>query len=158
MVVAPLDALSAQDALPMPTPLAWVEAPLVDRIRLLRQGVPASWVRQAEEATDLGRSTLCALLGLKLSTINRKLNQKLRLSPDESERLMGLQRLIGEVEAVVRDCGDGQGFAAGRWLASWLQRPNQALGGSTPASYLDTAEGREQLGRLIGAQRSGAYV
>jgi putative toxin-antitoxin system antitoxin component (TIGR02293 family) len=158
MVVSPLDALSAQDALPMPTPLAWVEAPLVVRIRLLRQGVPASWVRQAEEATDLGRSTLCALLGLKLSTINRKLNQKLRLSPDESERLMGLQRLIGEVEAVVRDCGDGQGFAAGRWLASWLQRPNQALGGATPASYLDTAEGREQLGRLIGAQRSGAYV
>ena len=163
MVVSPLAALSAQDALPMPTPLAWAEAPLVDRIRLLRQGVPASWVRQAEEATDLGRSTLCALLGLKLSTINRKLNQKLRLSPDESERLMGLQRLIGEVEAVVRDCGDGQdcdgqGFAAGRWLASWLQRPNQALGGATPASFLDTAEGREQLGRLIGAQRSGAYV
>ena len=158
MVIAPVDALAAQHALPMPTPLAWVEAPLADRIRLLRQGVPANWLRQAEEATDLGRSTLCALLGLKLSTINRKLNQKLRLSPDESERLMGLQRLIGEVEAVVRDCGDGQGFAAGRWLASWLQRPNQALGGATPAAFLDTAEGREQLGRLIGAQRSGAYV
>lgn len=158
MVVAPVDALPAQDALPMPTPLAWVEAPLADRIRLLRQGVPSSWLRQAEEATDLGRSTLCALLGLKLSTMNRKLNQKLRLSPDESERLMGLQRLIGEVEAVVRDCGEGQGFAAGRWLASWLQRPNQALGGATPAAFLDTAEGREQLARLIGAQRSGAYV
>lgn len=158
MVVAPLDALSAQDALPMPTPLDWVEAPLLERICLLRQGVPASWVRQAEEATDLSRSTLCALLGLKLSTINRKLNQKLRLSPDESERLMGLQRLLGEVEAVVRDCGDGQGFAAGRWLASWLQRPNHALGGATPAAFMDTAEGREQLSRLIGAQRSSAYM
>lgn len=157
MVVAPVDALAAQDA-PMPTPLAWVEAPFADRIRLLRQGVPASWLRQTEEATDLRRSTLCALLGLKLSTINRKLNQKQRLSPDESERLMGLQRLIGEVEAVVRDCGESQGFAAGRWLANWLQRPNQALGGDTPAAFLDTAEGREQLGRLIGAQRSGAYV
>lgn len=158
MVVAPLDALSAQDALPMPTPLDWVEAPLLERICLLRQGVPASWVRQAEEATDLSRSTLCALLGLKLSTINRKLNQKLRLSPDESERLMGLQRLLGEVEAVVRDCGDGQGFAAGRWLASWLQRPNHALGGATPAAFMDTAEGHEQLSRLIGAQRSSAYM
>jgi putative toxin-antitoxin system antitoxin component (TIGR02293 family) len=157
MVVAPVDALAAQDA-PMPAPLAWVEAPLADRIRLLRQGVPANWVRQAEEEMALSRSTLCALLGLKLSTINRKLNHKLRLSPDESERLMGLQRLIGEVEAVVRDCGDGQEFAAGRWLASWLQRPNQALGGATPAAFLDTADGREQLGRLIGAQRSGAYV
>jgi hypothetical protein len=62
----------------MPTPLAWVDAPLADRIRLLRQGVPASWVRQAEEEMAISRSTLCALLGLKLSTINRKLNQKLR--------------------------------------------------------------------------------
>lgn len=158
MVLASIDAQPACDALPMPAPLAWVEAPLADRIRLLRQGVPASWLRSTEEATDLSRSTLCFLLGLKLSTINRKLNLKLRLSPDESERLMGLQRLIGEVEAVVRDCGESQGFAAGRWLASWLQRPNQALGGATPAAFLDTAEGREQLGRLIGAQRSGAYV
>jgi len=158
MVVAPADAQAADHRLPMPTPLAWVEAPLTDRIRLLRQGVPASWVRHTEEATALSRSTLCALLGLKLSTINRKLNHQLRLSPDESERLMGLQRLIGEVEAVVRDCGESEGFAAGRWLASWLQRPNQALGGASPANFLDTSEGREQLGRLIGAQRSGAYV
>ena len=62
------------------------------------------------------------------------------------------------MESVVRDCGDGQPFAAGPWLVGWLQRPNPSLGGATPGSYMDTAEGREQLGRLIGAQRSGAYM
>ena len=142
----------------MPTPLAWCEAPLDVRINQLRQGVPSSWLRQSEETTGLSRSALCSLLGLKVSTINRKLHNATPLSPDESERLMGLHRLIGQVEAVVRDCGDGQPFDAAAWLGSWLQRPNAALGGALPASYMDTAEGREQLGRLISAQRSGAYV
>jgi hypothetical protein len=83
---------------------------------------------QAGQPTDLNRSALCELLGLKHSTVNRKLLKRSLLSPDESERLMGLQRLIGQVEVVVRDCGDGSSFEAGRWLANWLQRPNRAPG------------------------------
>jgi uncharacterized protein (DUF2384 family) len=90
--------------------------------------------------------------------VNRKLLKRSLLSPDEAERLKGLQRLIGQVEVVVRDCGDGSPFGAGRWLADWLQRPNRALGGELPAPFMDTAEGREQVGRLIGAQRSGSYM
>jgi hypothetical protein len=78
---------------------------------LLRRGVPAHWLRMLATATDLSRTTLCALLGLKLSTINRKLQHHLLLSP-ESERLMGLQRLIGQAEALVRDYGDPEGFEA----------------------------------------------
>jgi putative toxin-antitoxin system antitoxin component (TIGR02293 family) len=124
---------------------------------LLRRGVPARWLRELASATDLSRTTLCELLGLKLSTINRKLQQNLLLSPDESERLMGLQRLIGQGEALVRDCGDPEGFEASLWLAGWLQQPQGALGGARPARYLDTADGRDQLSRLIGAQGSGSY-
>jgi len=142
----------------MPSPLQGLEAPLGQRISLLRNGVPATWIHQLEAGTGLSRSALCALLGLKLSTVNRKLQHRSPLSPDESERLIGLQRLIGQVEAVVRDCGDGSAFDAGQWLAAWLQRPNQALGGERPATFMDTADGREQLGRLIGAQRSGACL
>ncbi len=142
----------------MPAPLEWVEMPLAGRMALLRTGVPASWVRHMEHATGLPRSVLCRLLGLKLSTVNRKLHNQALLSPDETERLMGLQRLIGEVAAIVRDCGDGQPFDAAQWLAAWLQRPSRALGGALPGDFLDTAEGREQLSRQIGAQRSGAYM
>ena len=124
---------------------------------LLRRGVPAHWLRTLAASMDMSRTTLCELLGLKLSTINRKLQQNLLLSPDDSERLMGLQRLIGQAEAVVRDCGDAEGFDASSWLAGWLQQPQAALGGATPARYLDTADGREQLSRLIGSQSSGSY-
>ena len=154
MVIASARTDSRLVAASMPAPLEWTEMPLVARMALVRRGVPASWIRQIEQATCLQRKTL----GLKLSTVNRKLQHNLLLSADESERLMGLQRLIGQVEAVVRDCGDGQPFDAAQWLAAWLQRPNRALGNNLPAAYLDTADGREELGRLIGAQRSGAYM
>ena len=143
---------------PMPAPLEWVEMPPTGRMALVRSGVPARWIRTLEQTTNLPHKTLCELLGLKLSTVNRKLQNRALLSPDETERLMGLLRLIGQVEAVVRDCGDGESFDAAQWLAAWLQRPNRALGGALPGDFLDTAEGREQLGRLIGAQRSGAYM
>ena len=143
---------------PMPAPLEWVEMPLDGRMALVRSGAPACWIRTIEKATALPHKTLCELLGLKLSTVNRKLQNRALLSPDETERLMGLQRLIGQVEAVVRDCGDGEPFDSAQWLAAWLQRPNRVLGGALPGGFLDTAEGREQLGRLIGAQRSGAYM
>jgi hypothetical protein len=62
---------------------------------------------QAGQPTDLNISALCELLSLKLSTMNRWLLKRNLLSPDEAERLMGMQHLIGQVETVVRDCGDG---------------------------------------------------
>ena len=157
LATPPVDAATGAAQAPLPAPLAWYEAPLEDRMAMVRRGVPAHWLCAIAAAMDLSRSTLCELLGLKLSTINRKLQQNLLLSPDDSERLMGLQRLIGQAEAVVRDSGEAEGFDASSWLAGWLQQPQAALGGATPACYLDTADGREQLSRLIGAQSSGSY-
>ncbi len=81
----------------MPSSLEWAEAPLLSRMAVLRSGAPASWIRQMEQATGLSRSALCSLLGLRVSTINRKLHNLARLSADETERLMGLLRLLGQV-------------------------------------------------------------
>lgn len=162
MVTTPISAAvgtpDLRDVPLMPTPLEWLDAPLGQRVALIRRGVPASWLRDTEAAMGFSRSALCGLLGIKVSTVNRKLHNKALLSHDESERLMGLHRLLGEVQALLRDCGDGRPFDACAWLASWLLRPNQALGGETPAAFMDTAEGREKVGRLIGAQRSGAFM
>jgi putative toxin-antitoxin system antitoxin component (TIGR02293 family) len=158
LATPPAAALTGAAQAAFPAPLAWYEAPLEERMALLRRGVPARWLRELASAMDLGRTTLCEQLGLKLSTVNRKLQHHLLLSPDESEQLMGLQRLIGQAEALVRDCGDPEGFEASRWLAGWLQQPQASLGGACPARYLDTVDGREQLSRLIGAQGSGSYL
>jgi putative toxin-antitoxin system antitoxin component (TIGR02293 family) len=141
----------------MPPALDWEATPLAQRAALIRQGVPAAWLREIEISTGLSRASLCRLLGLKVSTINRRLQHRQRLSPDESERLMGMHRLIGQVQALVRDCGTDPAFDAAAWFIGWMQRPNQALGDAPPADFLDTADGRAQISALLGAMRSGSY-
>lgn len=159
MVSAPPSrARAAQPEPAMPSPLSWYEAPIQERSAQLRRGAPADWLRNLEDAMAIRRQELCGLVGLKLSTVNRKLHHHSVLSQDETERLMGLVRLIGQVQALVRDCGREQGFEAATWVAQWLQRPNQALGGLPPAQLMDTAEGRDLVALLIGSMRSGSYM
>lgn len=139
-------------------PLNWYRLGPTDRIGVLRQGVPASLITDTEARMHLSRQALCRMLGLPVSTIQRRLTQAASLNLDESERLMGLHQLIGQVEAMVDEAGDSDGFDAARWLADWLNRPNPALGHALPADFLDTAEGRQLVSRLLSMMRSGAYA
>lgn len=49
-------------------------------------------------------------------------------------------------------------FDAAQWLADWLARPLPALGGATPASYMDTFEGQKLVAGLLSMSQSGAYA
>jgi len=63
------------------------------------------------------------------------------------------------VQTMVADGGaEAAGFDAARWLAQWLAHPLPALGGDTPASYLDTVEGQKLVSRLLAMAESGAYA
>jgi putative toxin-antitoxin system antitoxin component (TIGR02293 family) len=90
--------------------------------------------------------------------MERKVRQRRRLNQDESERVVGVARLIGQVEQMVRESGDLEGFDAARWVAAWLQRSVPALGGSRPGDLMDTAEGREIVSSLVAQMQSGAYA
>ena len=79
-------------------------------------------------------------------------------APDQGERVMGMLRLIGQVDEIVRESGDPTDFNAARWVAGWLNRPLPALGGRVPATLMDTAEGREIVAGLIAQTQSAAYA
>ena len=51
---------------------------------------------------------------------NRKVKDDQLLGQDESERALGIARLVGQVETVVSESGVVQGFDAARWTAEWL--------------------------------------
>jgi putative toxin-antitoxin system antitoxin component (TIGR02293 family) len=142
----------------MPSALAWSHLPLKEKLARVRQGVPAEWVRFMEAQMDLPRPRLCSIVGLKVSTINRKLKEQSLLSQEESERLMALHQLIGQVQALVNGAGETQDFDAAAWLSRWLLRPSQALGGDRPADYMDAAEGRQRIAQLLAMNESGAYA
>ena len=80
------------------------------------------------------------------------------LNQDESERTLGLARLLGAVERIVAESGAPAGFDAPAWAAQWLQDPVPALGGRAPAEFLSTADGRAMAASLILQMQSGAYA
>ena len=74
------------------------------------------------------------------------------------ERVVGLARLVGQVEAMVQEGGDSAGFDAALWLAQWLREPVAALGGERPIDLLDTMEGQALVSATLARMESGAYA
>ena len=130
----------------------------VDRIELIRRGVPAARLAVLSAQMGVPDGRLLALLGMSRATVSRKVRTKQPLAPDESERVLGVESLIGQVDMMVRESGEPAGFDAARWLAGWLATPVPALNGRTPASYLDTIEGQKLLSDLLATAQSGAYA
>jgi hypothetical protein len=52
----------------------------------------------------------------------------------------GVQMLEAHLETLYWSGNMGE-FDAPRWVSTWLVQPLPALGGLTPASYMDTFEG-----------------
>ncbi|MGH8853174.1 MAG: antitoxin Xre-like helix-turn-helix domain-containing protein [Telluria sp.] len=128
------------------------------RIALIRQGIPASTIGKLSSRMGMSKETLLSSLGLSRATISRKERDASLLSKDESERVLGVEALIGMVQTMVEQSGDPLGFDAARWVSTWLSRPLPALGGETPASYMDTFVGQKLVAELLAMSQSGAYA
>lgn len=128
------------------------------RIALIRQGIPASMISSLSSRMGMSKESLLSSLGLSRATISRKEKDASVLSRDESERVLGVETLIGMVQSMVEQSGDPAGFDAARWLSDWLAKPLPALGGATPASYMDTFEGQKLVAELLSMSQSGAYA
>ena len=91
------------------------------------------------------------------ATMNRWVKAHAKLPPAESERILGVGRLVGQVQAMVEESGQPKGFDAGAWLTRWLGEPLPALGGACPRDLLDTIEGQRMVSEALARMRSGAY-
>ena len=128
------------------------------RIALIRQGIPASTVSNLSTRMGISKEILLSSLGLSRATISRKEKDDIALSRDESERVLGIDSLIGMVQSMVEQSGDPTGFDAARWVGGWLVNPLPALAGATPASFMDTFEGQKLVADLLSMSQSGAYA
>jgi putative toxin-antitoxin system antitoxin component (TIGR02293 family) len=130
----------------------------VDRVAIIKTGVPASVMTTISKDMELPRDRFVRLIGVPPATANRKLANNANLSRDESERLVGLTKLIGQVEAMVRESGNPAGFKPAKWFSRWIETPVPALGGRKPEEFLDTSDGREAVSTLLAQMQSGAYA
>jgi len=130
----------------------------MSRVEAIKSGIPATFVD--EIAAEMGRPKewLLPTLGLSAATFSRRKSEAKPLSKDESERVLGIARLVGQVEAMVEESGEPAGFNAARWVARWLDEPLAALGGRKPGALMDTAEGQAIVSNLLARAQSGAYA
>ncbi|MFT3930969.1 MAG: DUF2384 domain-containing protein [Spongiibacteraceae bacterium] len=135
----------------------WYTADPVTRIQACRTGVPSSIIRKTAKLLNLTPRELTRTLGLSYAAIARKIKNQKPLNPAETESIVGMFCLIGQVKAIA-DKNIGEDFDSVKWFSSWIWEPLPALSGTPAAEYLDTNEGRKLISRILGAAESGVYL
>ncbi|HBK43823.1 MULTISPECIES: antitoxin Xre-like helix-turn-helix domain-containing protein [unclassified Polynucleobacter] len=130
----------------------------IDRIKLIREGVPARYINVISDSMGITKETLFKFLNLPKSTIDKKSVANQMLPIEQGERLIGMAKLVGQVESMIAESGNPDGFDAAKWVASWLEKPSPALGGEKPSAYLDTVSGQEMISDLLAKIQTGAYA
>lgn len=129
-----------------------------DRIRIIKDGVPAAKAKRLISDLHFDQGVLLGALNLKTATVNRKAARDESLSPEESERVIGIAKLVGQLEAMLEESGAPDKFDASRWLSQWLRDPLPSLGGQKPVDLIDTMEGQALVAQALGQIESGAYA
>ncbi len=130
----------------------------IDRIKLIRNGIPARYINVISDSMGITKDTLFKFLNLPKSTIDKKSVANQVLPIEQGERLIGMAKLVGQVESIVSESGNPDGFNAAKWVAQWLEKPSPALGGEKPSAYLDTVSGQEMISDLLAKIQTGAYA
>ena len=138
--------------------VALYRADPMERVTLVKTGVPAADFVELASNMKMTKERLASTLGLARATVDRKIRDNKLLSSDESSRLLGMASLVGQVQSMVAESGQPQGFDAGAWVSHWLDQPVPALGGRRPAELMDTPEGQGIVSRLVAQMQSGAYA
>ena len=133
-------------------------AGVVERVSIVKDGVPALYVNVLTACMGMPKDKFYRTIGLMRPTVDRKVRASKRLNQDESERVMGIARLVGQAQCVVQDSGGPAKFDAAKWVAAWLDRRLPALGGKPPGEFMDTADGRTLVADVLAQQQSSAYA
>lgn len=130
----------------------------VERIGMIKGGIRATVAKRIIADLAIGQGEGFDALKLSQATVNRKAAQDKTLSPDESERVIGMAKLIGQLQAMIEESGNPEGFDAPAWISRWLREPLPAFGGVRPVDLMDTMEGQAMVANALAQSQSGAYA
>jgi len=137
--------------------LAIYEASASDRVEMIREGIKASVAKRILADLDMPEVLTYEALNVSIGTINRKAKTGAVLRSDEGERILGLAKLVGQVESMVRGADGAERFDVRAWTSRWLREPLRALGGAAPLDYMGTMEGQALVSETVARVQSGAY-
>lgn len=113
----------------------------------LRAGLPYSTFESLLRSFDAPRRVLANTLHMTGRTLARRKREG-RLAPVESNRVYRLARVFAHAVDVFDDR---------QKATAWFARANQALGGRTPLSVLDTDIGVHEVDEILGRIEYGIF-
>jgi putative toxin-antitoxin system antitoxin component (TIGR02293 family) len=116
-------------------------------IRQIQKGLRFSELETLQNSIDLPFEQLAAKLSISRSTLQRR-KAAGRLSPDESDRVIRLQRLLEHATSVFGDIQKAR---------AWLKFPQRGLGGAVPLDFAETEVGAREVDNLLGRIDYGVY-
>jgi uncharacterized protein (DUF2384 family) len=135
-------------------------APLADRVRIEREGVPSIFVKSLIDKIGVSNSDFQTYVRMPKATFTKKMKEKTLYGGATCQSVVGFMELINQVEdmlAAEPDNVAAKDFDVEKWVGQWIQQPQPALGGMAPAELMDTPTGRASVMRVLGAIQSGAY-
>ena len=118
-----------------------------DLIRQIQKGLRFSELETLQNSIDMPFEQLAAKLSISRSTLQRR-KAAGRLSPDESDKVMRLLRLLEHATNVFGDIEKAR---------TWLKFPQRGLGGAVPLDYAETEVGAREVDNLLGRIDYGVY-
>jgi len=118
-----------------------------DLIRQIQKGLRFSELETLQNSIDMPFEQLAAKLCISRSTLQRR-KAAGRLSPDESDKVMRLSRLLEHATKVFGDIEKAR---------AWLKFPHRGLGGAVPLDYAETEVGAREVDNLLGRIDYGVY-
>jgi putative toxin-antitoxin system antitoxin component (TIGR02293 family) len=116
-------------------------------IRQIQKGLRFSELETLQHTIDMPFEQLAAKLAISRSTLQRR-KAAGRLSPDESDKVMRLSRLLEHATNVFGDVEKAR---------AWLKFPQRGLGGAVPLDYAETEVGAREVDNLLGRIDYGVY-
>lgn len=133
-------------------------ATTMERITWIKEGVDAKVAEALLERLKRSRSHRLAALTKLHAAAKRKAKRGVAMANAESEFMLGVAALVGQVQAMVEEAGAPEGFDAILWFRDWLAEPVPALGGVPPGELIDTFEGRQLVSSALAQIQSGVYA
>lgn len=117
-----------------------------DLISVVRAGIPAISIRSLAEKTETPISLVGEIVRIDKSTLMRRLRERRRLKPDESDRVLRFARTFAVAQSTLGDRA-----------RAWLNMENRALGGAKPIELLDTDSGAREVENVLGRIEHGVF-
>ncbi len=117
-------------------------------IRKIQKGLRFTELETLQSTIDLPFEQLAAKLSISRSTLQRR-KAAGRLSPDESDKVMRLSRLLEHATKVFGDIEKAR---------AWLKFPQRGLGNAVPLDYAETEVGAREVDDLLGRIEYSVYT